>query len=114
MTLLLMGAFKRRGLMFDMWSNLFCSLIFLCSLDLEDLLRPPPFQRLQADAVHLIEKHGQESSLNAARRLTVATRADHRVDLIQEKDAWSAGPRLTKQLGNRGEFADETQKRGQG
>lgn len=65
---------------------------------LQDLLRPSPLQRLQTDSIHLIQEHRQQTRLYAVRCLTVCPRANHSVDLVEEQDAGSAGPGLTKQL----------------
>lgn len=81
-----------------MTSDLFLCAILLRSLRQEDLIGPPPLQRLQADSVHLIQQHRQEARLHAAWRLTVGPRADQGVDLVEEQDAGGAGPGLAKQL----------------
>lgn len=51
-------------------SNLLLSVDSLRSLRLQDLLCTPPLHGLQANSIHLIEKHGQEARLCAAGRLT--------------------------------------------
>lgn len=88
----------------------------LDSLCLEDLLRPSPLMSLQADPIHLVEEHREKTSLYAVWCLTVWPRANQWVNLIEEQDAWSAGPGLMKQLhGDRQTqgLVDETQGRTQ-
>lgn len=45
--------------------------VTLHSLCLEDLLCPSPLQRLQADPIHLIQEHRQETRLHTIWCLTV-------------------------------------------
>lgn len=66
-------------------SNHLLSVAFLCSLPLEDLLCAPPLHGLQANSIHLIEKHGQQARLCAVGPLTRWPRGNQRVDLIKEQ-----------------------------
>lgn len=52
-------------------SNLFLCVILLLSFCLENLLRPSPLQRLQANPIHLIQEHRKEACLYTVRCLTV-------------------------------------------
>lgn len=79
-------------------SNHLLSVDFLHSFSLQDLLCTPPLHSLQANSIHLIEKHGQETRLCAVGCLTGWPRVDQRVDLIKEQDRRSAGTGLAKEL----------------
>lgn len=79
-------------------SNHLLSVDFLHSFSLQDLLCTPPLHGLQANSIHLIEKHGQETRLCAVGCLSGWPRVDQRVDLIKEQDRRSAGTGLAKEL----------------